>query len=65
MSMEKNLLLCYKDVYKRQVITSGGVDVNELSPKTMESKLCRNLYFAGEVIDVDAYTCLLYTSRCV
>lgn len=38
------------------VITSGGVDVNELSPKTMESKLCRNLYFAGEVIDVDAYT---------
>ena len=38
------------------VITSGGVDVNEISPKTMESKLCRNLYFAGEVIDVDAYT---------
>lgn len=38
------------------VITSGGVDVSEINPKTMESKLCKNLYFAGEVIDVDAYT---------
>ncbi|MBE6631684.1 MAG: NAD(P)/FAD-dependent oxidoreductase [Ruminococcaceae bacterium] len=38
------------------IITSGGVSVKEIDPKTMESKLCRNLYFAGEVIDVDAYT---------
>lgn len=38
------------------VITSGGVDVSELNPKTMESKICKSLYFAGEVIDVDAYT---------
>ena len=38
------------------VITSGGVDVKEISPKNMESKLCKNLYFCGEVIDVDAYT---------
>jgi predicted Rossmann fold flavoprotein len=38
------------------IITSGGVSVKELSPKTMESKKIRGLYFAGEVIDVDAYT---------
>lgn len=38
------------------IITSGGVDCKEINPKTMESKLCKNLYFAGEVIDVDAYT---------
>ena len=38
------------------VITSGGIDVKELSPKTMESKLCKKLYFIGEVLDVDAYT---------
>ena len=38
------------------IITSGGVDVSEIDPKTMESKLVPNLFFAGEVIDVDAYT---------
>ncbi len=38
------------------IITSGGVDVREINPKTMQSKLVDNLYFAGEVIDVDAYT---------
>ncbi len=38
------------------IITSGGVDVREIDPKTMESKLIKGLYFAGEVIDVDAYT---------
>ncbi len=38
------------------IITSGGVSVKEISPKTMESKLVSGLYFAGEVIDVDAYT---------
>ena len=38
------------------IVTSGGVKVSELNPKTMESKLVRGLYFAGEVIDVDAYT---------
>lgn len=38
------------------VVTSGGVDVAEVSPKTMESKLVRGLYFAGEILDVDAYT---------
>ena len=38
------------------IITSGGVSVKEINPKTMESKLVDGLYFAGEVIDVDAYT---------
>ncbi len=38
------------------IITSGGVKTGEINPKTMESKLIRGLYFAGEVIDIDAYT---------
>ena len=38
------------------IITTGGVNVKEISPKTMESKKCPGLYFAGELIDVDAYT---------
>ena len=38
------------------IITSGGVKVSEIDPKTMESKKVRGLYFAGEVIDCDAYT---------
>ena len=38
------------------IVTSGGVDVKEITPKSMESKLCEGLYFCGEVIDVDAYT---------
>ena len=38
------------------IITRGGVSVKEIDPKTMRSKLCAGLYFAGEVLDVDAYT---------
>ena len=38
------------------IITSGGVKVSEIDPKTMESKLVKGLYFAGEIIDCDAYT---------
>lgn len=38
------------------VVTSGGVSVREIDPKTMRSKLADGLYFAGEIIDVDAYT---------
>lgn len=38
------------------IVTSGGIDVREINPKTMESKLIHGLFFAGEVIDVDAYT---------
>ena len=38
------------------IITSGGVSVKEINPKTMESKIVPSLYFAGEILDVDAYT---------
>jgi len=38
------------------VITAGGVSVKEVDPKTMESKICPGLYFAGEVLDLDAET---------
>ena len=38
------------------IITSGGVNIKEINPKTMESKLVKGLYFAGEIIDVDSYT---------
>ncbi len=38
------------------IVTSGGVKVGEIDPKTMKSKITEGLYFAGEVIDVDAYT---------
>ena len=38
------------------IITSGGIKVSEIDPKTMESKLVKNLFFAGEIIDCDAYT---------
>ena len=38
------------------IVTSGGIKVSEISPKTMESKLVQGLFFAGEVMDVDAYT---------
>lgn len=41
---------------EQAIITSGGVDVKEINPSTMESKLVNGLYFAGEIIDVDAYT---------
>ena len=41
---------------KEAIITSGGVSVKEINPSTMESKLINGLYFAGEIIDVDAYT---------
>ena len=38
------------------IVTSGGINIKEINPKTMESKLVKGLYFAGEIIDVDAYT---------
>lgn len=38
------------------IITSGGVKVSEVDPKTMESKIVQGLYFAGEILDCDAYT---------
>ena len=61
----RRLLETVKDleftVYKMRpvdeaIITRGGVSVKEVSPSTMESKLCQGLYFIGEILDVDAYT---------
>jgi predicted Rossmann fold flavoprotein len=42
--------------FKEAIITAGGIKTKEIDPKTMQSKLAKNLYFAGEVIDVDANT---------
>ena len=38
------------------IVTAGGISVKEINPKTMESKIIKGLYFAGEIIDVDALT---------
>lgn len=48
--------ICEFRPVEEAIITSGGVCTKEINPKTMESKLIKNLYFAGEVIDVDGYT---------
>ena len=42
--------------YNEAIITKGGLKVKEINPSTMESKLVNGLYFAGEVLDLDAYT---------
>ena len=48
-------LLSFRPI-EEAIVTSGGIEVKEINPKTMESKLTEGLYFAGEVIDIDAYT---------
>ena len=45
----------FRDI-KDAIITSGGISVKEVNPKTMESKIVNGLYFAGEILDVDSYT---------
>lgn len=54
----KDLSLTVMDFYdiKEAIVTAGGVKTSEVNPKTMESKLCRGLYFAGELLDCDGYT---------
>ena len=42
--------------FDEAIVTAGGVDVKEINPKTMESKLVKGLYFCGEVLDIDALT---------
>ena len=49
------MTVCLRPV-EEAIITAGGINIKEINPKTMESKLINNLYFAGEIIDVDAYT---------
>ena len=58
LSLLKNFSVTIKGFrpIEEAIITSGGVSVKEVSPKTMGSKLVSGLYFAGEVLDVDAYT---------
>jgi len=48
--------VCGREDIETAIITAGGVETREINPKTMESKLVKGLYFAGEVIDVDALT---------
>ena len=57
-SVFKNLEFTFEKLESVNVgiVTNGGVNVKEINPKTMESKIVNGLYFAGEVIDVDAYT---------
>nr|WP_291787753.1 NAD(P)/FAD-dependent oxidoreductase [Cecembia sp.] len=55
-------LFCYivsvkgKTTFKEEFVTAGGVDLNEVSPENMESKLIKGLFFAGEVLDIDGIT---------
>ncbi len=61
----KRILDCFKHLIvnveglrpvSEAIVTSGGIDVSEINPSTMKSKIIRNLSFAGEVMDVDAFT---------
>lgn len=57
-SVLKNLAFSVKKLrpVEEAIVTAGGVSVSEVNPKTMESKIISGLYFAGEVLDLDAYT---------
>ncbi len=57
-SLMKGLTMTVKGFrpVEEAIVTTGGVDVAQVNPKTMESKLKKGLYFAGEVLDVDGYT---------
>ena len=54
----KNIEFTIKDFrpIEEAIVTAGGINIKEINPSTMESKIIKGLYFAGEVIDVDAYT---------
>lgn len=58
LSLLKNLQFRVKTVrpFREAIITRGGVCVKEINPKTMESKKVKNLFLAGEILDVDALT---------
>jgi predicted Rossmann fold flavoprotein len=45
-----------KTTFKEEFVTAGGINLNEIDPNTMQSKLCKELYFAGEIMDVDGIT---------
>jgi len=48
--------ICGKTTHKEEFVTCGGVSLNEVDFRTMESKVCEGLYFAGEILDIDAVT---------
>lgn len=59
--LTENLINCNQTVagkttFKEEFVTCGGVDLNEINPNTMESKKIKGLFFAGEVLDIDAVT---------
>jgi predicted Rossmann fold flavoprotein len=45
-----------KTTFKEEFVTCGGIDLNEVNLETLESRIVRNLYFAGEVLDIDGET---------
>ena len=45
-----------KSTFKEEFVTAGGIDLKEINFKTMESKLHKNLFFAGEIVNIDAIT---------
>ena len=45
-----------KSTFKEEFVTAGGIDLKEINFKTMESKLFPNLFFAGEIVNIDAIT---------
>jgi len=51
-----NITVTGSGSFSEAIVTAGGIKVSEINPKTMESRLCKGLYFAGEVIDTDGYT---------
>lgn len=53
---QKKLQMVAKGVFKEEFVTAGGVNRKEIQFQTMESKVCKGLYFVGEVIDVDGIT---------
>ena len=57
-SLLKNFTVNISDIddVKNAIVTAGGVNIKEINPKTMQSKLIKGLYFAGEVLDADGYT---------
>ena len=58
LNLLKNLTFHIKDFRPigEAIITRGGIKTSEISPKTMESRITKGLFFAGEIIDADAYT---------
>jgi predicted flavoprotein YhiN len=53
---EFNLEICGYKSYDDAVVTAGGININEVNPNTMESKIVPGLYFAGEILDLNGET---------